>query len=179
MTQSAKIVVSMRDRFMEISGSEEFVREQLKKFDDLIIKHLSNIPIYEQPSIPSSPQPAPEEGAQDDAWKAVSYHNVIAFDRDGIKILKNVPGKSGAEKAVNAALVYLYAKNVKGQEEALFKEIRELCKDHGCLDSANFASNLKSEKQYFIIGGSGKKQTAKLTQPGKTKAAALVEELNS
>ncbi|MEE8121879.1 MAG: hypothetical protein V3T55_10140, partial [Anaerolineales bacterium] len=87
--------------------------------------------------------------------------------------------KSGAEKAVNAALVYLYAKNVKGQEEALFKEIRELCKDHGCLDSANFASNLKSEKRYFIIGGSGKKQTAKLTQPGKTKAAALVEELNS
>jgi len=179
MTQSAKIVFSLRDGVLEISGSEEFVRDQLTKFDDLIIKHLSNIPITAQPSIPSPPQPAPEEGAQGDTWKSVSYHNVIAFDRDGIKILKNIPGKSGSEKAVNAALVYLYAKNVKGQEEALFKEIRELCKDHGCLDSANFASNLKSEKQYFIIGGSGKKQTAKLTRPGKTKAAALVEELNS
>ncbi len=112
MTESAKIVVSMRDGVLEISGSEEFVRDQLKHFNDLIIKHLFNMPITEQPSLPSSPQPAPEEGAQDDAWKAVSYHHVIAFDRDGIKILKNIPGKSGAEKAVNAALVYLYAINV-------------------------------------------------------------------
>ncbi len=66
MTQSAKIVVSMRDGVLEISGSEDFVRDQLKMFDDLIIKHLSNMPISAQPSIPSSPQPAPEEGAQDD-----------------------------------------------------------------------------------------------------------------
>jgi len=92
MTQSAKIVVSLRDGVPEISGSEDFVRDQLKKFDDLIIKHLSNMPISAQLSIPSSPQPEPEEGAQDDAWKAVSYHHVIAFDRDSIKILKNIPG---------------------------------------------------------------------------------------
>ncbi len=85
MTQSAKIVVSIRDGVLEISGSEEFVREQLKKFDDLIIKHLSNMSTLAQPSIPSSPQPAPEEGAQDNAWKAVSYHNVMAFDRDGLR----------------------------------------------------------------------------------------------
>jgi len=168
MTQSAKIVVSVRDGLLEISGSEDFVREQLGKFNDLIMKHLSNML-----------KSALEQEVQGDAWKSVSYHHVIAFEGDEIRILKNIPGKSGAEKAVNAALLYLYAKNVKGQEEALFKEIRELCQGHGCLDSANFASNLKSEKQYFIIGGSGKKQTAKLTQPGKMKAAALVNELNS
>ncbi len=179
MTQSAKIVVSVRDGLIEISGSEDFVRDQLEKFDDLIMKHLSNMLNSAQPSIFPSPQAALEQEVQGDAWKSVSYYNVIAFEGDEIKILKNIPGKSGAEKAVNAALLYLYAKNVKGQEEALFKEIRELCKGHGCLDSANFASNLKSEKQYFIIGGSGKKQTAKLTQPGKMKAAALVGQLNS
>ncbi|MDA2928900.1 hypothetical protein MYX84_02955 [Acidobacteria bacterium AH-259-O06] len=179
MTQSAKIVVSVRDGLLEISGSEDFVRDQLENFNDLIMKHLYNMLKSAQPSIFPSPQPALEQEVQGDAWKSVSYHKVIAFEGDEIKILKNIPGKSEAEKAVNAALLYLYAKNVKGQEEALFKEIRELCKSHGCLDSANFASNLKSEKQYFIIGGSGKKQTAKLTQPGKTKAAALVGQLNS
>ncbi len=179
MTQSAKIVVSVRDGLLEISGSEDFVRDQLGKFNDSIMKHLSNMLKFAQPSIFSSPPPALDQEVQGDAWKAVSYHNVIAFEGDEIRILKNIPGKSEAEKAVNAALLYLYAKNVKGQEEALFKEIRELCQGHGCLDSANFASNLKSEKRYFIIGGSGKKQTAKLTQPGKTKAAALVNELNS
>ena len=179
MTQSAEIVVSVRDGLIEISGSEDFVRDQLEKFDDLIMKHLSSMLNFSQPSIFPSPQPALDQEVQGDAWKSVSYHNVIAFEGNKIEILKNIPGKSGAEKAVNAALLYLYAKNVKGQEDALFKEIRELCKGHGCLDSANFASNLKSEKQYFIIGGSGKKQTAKLTQPGKTKAAALVGQLNS
>ena len=70
---------------LEEQGSKCNVTEQ--KFDDIIIKHLSNMPISEQPSIPSSPQPAPVEGAKDNAWKAVSNHHVLTFDRDGIKIL--------------------------------------------------------------------------------------------
>jgi hypothetical protein len=40
------------------------------------------------------------------------------------------------------------------------------------------AANLKAEKGTFILGGSGKKQTLKLTVPGMKAAARLVDELN-
>jgi hypothetical protein len=104
---------------------------------------------------------------------------VIAYDGDKIQILKDIPGKNKAKKTVNAALIYLHAKGLKGEEIASFKEVNKICEAHACLDSANFATTLKKQKKLFLVDGTGKSQTLKLTHPGKEQAAALVVELNT
>jgi len=108
----------------------------------------------------------------------VQYQNVIAFDGDDIKILKNISSKKKAEKAVSLALMYLFAKSLKKIEEVPVSEIREVCKSHAAFDSANFSTHLKGAKQHIILKGSGKSRIAKLTVPGVEEAKSIIAELN-
>ncbi len=61
MTQSATIAVYVGDWLLKISGSEEFVHDQLDTFSNLIVKHLYNML-----------KSALEQEVQGDAWKSVS-----------------------------------------------------------------------------------------------------------
>ena len=114
----------------------------------------------------------------DDSGHRGEYPNVIGYDGDEVKILRELPGATKKEKQVNAALLVLFAKLRKGAEAVLTSEIRKVCADHGVLDEKNFASHLKTNRTLFMLSGKTSDKTAKLTVPGKKKAMELVQELN-
>ncbi len=178
MDEQARVNVSLREGKIEISGSEAFVKEQLDRFQEVIDGKLSSLPAAAPPMDAMPPQQKAVQGAQASA-DANPYPNVIALEDDGVKILKSIPGSKKADKMVNAALLYLVGLGLKGETSASCADIRELCKHHSCLDSPNFAKAMKGAKQYLILSGTGKNQTAKLTHPGQTKANELAAELNA
>lgn len=179
MQEKARISVSLREGKIEIEGTEAFVKEQLARFQDLIdgkLSALSASPL--PPASPGTPvvgpgippPPAPQDNP---------YPNVIAIEENEIKILKAIPGKNNAEKSVNVALLFLIGAGLKGETTVPFSEIREACKYHSCLDARNFSATMNRTKEFFIVSGSGKSQTAKLSHPGSTKANELATELNA
>lgn len=91
----------------------------------------------------------------------------------------DLPGKSTAEKMVSAALLLTYANFLQGVESTSLDAIRDVCKAHGCLDSSNFSKRLHAEKDAFIFGGTPRKQTVKLTVPGRRRAEQMARELNT
>ena len=56
-------------------------------------------------------------------------------------------------------------------------EIREICKEFGKYDQANFGSTLKSMDRVFSISGSGRDRKVKMTRAGWEHVADLVSEL--
>jgi hypothetical protein len=177
MEHEARISVSLREGKIEICGSEKFVKEQLDRFQDLIDGKLSALPATPPATVPSHSSVGNTATACSNQEN--TYPNVIAIEDDEVRILKTIPGKNKAEKMVNVALLYLVGAGIKGDAITPFSKIRETCKHHSCLDAPNFSKALKAAKEWFIISGTGKSQTAKLTHPGNTKAHELANELNS
>jgi len=180
MEEKAKVSISFTKGELEIIGSENFVKEQLDRFKDLISMKLSAVPAT--PAIlqaSTSMLKSSEEKAQQLPSNGENpYPKVIALEDGQIKLLK-ISGKEKPEKTINVAMLYLLAKTLMSEKIAYFKEIRGACKIHACLDPNNFSTILKKDKQIFIFSGSGKSQTAKLTQPGLTKAKELAKKLNA
>lgn len=180
MEEKAKVSISFTKGELEITGSETFVKEQLDRFKDLINLKLSAVPATS--AIPQSSKsmikPSEDKVQQLPSNKENSYPKVIALEDGQIRLLQ-ISGKRRPEKIINVALLCLLAKFFTGDKIASFKEIRDVCKIHACLDEANFAKILKKDKRLFIINGSGKNQTASLTQPGFTAAKELAEKINA
>ena len=179
---AAKIRVSLREGLLEIEGSEEFVSKQIENLKDVITK----LPLpHQSPTAPVTPPVIPEtgnRGAGADTPKstedAAKYDSVISVAGGIVKVLKDIPGNSKAEKTVNAALLYLFGKNLLSQEQAPFSEIRQVCKEHACLDGANFAGAIKNQKEWFIVTGGRKSEVAQLTKPGRKQAQSVIDSLN-
>lgn len=180
MEEKAKVSISLTKGELEIIGSENFVKEQLDRFKDLINMKLSAVPVTPaiSQSSTSTPKSSEDKVQQLPSTRENPYPKVIALEEDQVRLLK-IFGKNKPEKTINVALLYLLAKSLTGDEIASFSEIRGVCENHACLDSSNFARTLKKDKQVFIIDGSGKSQTAKLTQPGLKKAKELAGKLNA
>lgn len=180
MEEKAKVSISFTKGELEITGSENFVKEQLDRFKDLINVRLSAVPVtpaISQSSI-STPKPSEDKVQQLPPTGENPYPKVIELYDGQIKLIK-ISGKEKPEKTINVALLYLLAKSLTEDKIARFSEIRGVCKHHACLDPKNFATILKRAKQLFIFDGSGKNQTARLTQPGLIKAKELAEKLNA
>jgi len=79
---------------------------------------------------------------------------------------------------INLVLIYLWIKHRLNVLDVSFSELREICELHGEIDKPNFAKYMRLNRKYFIIGGTGKNQTAKLIRPGIKEAENLIEELN-
>jgi hypothetical protein len=175
----AKIRISMIQGTFELEGSEAFVSAQIEKFADVIKASLSApypTPVNPNPGsgIPSNPMIATFPTTPQDLAE------VFAANENGVQILKDVPGDSKPEKTVNAAKLYLFGlQALKQRDTALFEEIKSVCKIHGFYDSGNMAAYLKDDQESFIFGGSGKKQTLKLTVPGTKSAGKLIEGLKA
>jgi hypothetical protein len=173
----AKISISLADGTFEFEGSETFVSTQIERFAEAIQANL-RVPQQQMKMRAPGGGAPPQEGDVSPPATPPKLDEIFAPTETGVQILKDVPGNSVAEKTVNAAKLYLYGLNeLKQKDTALFEEIAAVCKTHGFHDSANMASNLKAERGTFIPGGSGKKQTLKLTVPGMKAAAKLVDEL--
>jgi len=180
MEEKAKVSISFTKGELEIIGSENFVKEQLDRFKDLINVRLSAVPVTPAISQTSTStlKPSKEKVQQLPSNGENPYPKVIALEEGQIRLLK-ISGKDKAEKTINIALLYLLAKTLTGEKNANFNEIRGVCKNHACLDSGNFAKTLKNKKQAFIIDGSSRNRTAKLSQPGLTEAKELAKKLNA
>jgi hypothetical protein len=168
----AKIILSIKDGTFEIEGPESFVSAQLKAFEDIIRKVLS-----EQIKAGVS-MPKQLEEAKAVSPKAGDYSSVFEVHEGKVKVITNIPGASKKEKTINAAFLCLFGSSLEGLDTVSYDDIRDICKDHGFYDSNNFSKFLKSEKALVISGPRGK-QIVKLTVPGKRRAEELVLQLAS
>jgi hypothetical protein len=179
---AAKIRFSLREGLLEIEGSEEFVSKQIENFKDIIVQlpssHQAPIPPAAPPVIPQTDNGQAVTDVPKPTEDAAKYENVISVAGGIVKVLKDIPGNGKAEKTVNAGLLYLFGKNLLSQEQAAFTEIRHVCKEHACLDGANFAGTIKGQKQWFIVTGGRKSEVAQLTKPGKKQAQTLADSLD-
>jgi hypothetical protein len=174
--QQAKISISFKDGLLEISGSENFVSEQIKFFKDIIGEQFQQLPKRKRE------EKGGDSNNQNDGQissQLQDYQDVLAEHEGKIKILKQVIGKNKQEKSVNTALIYLWAKDKLGSSDVPYQEIREACEHQGCLDSPNFSAHIKSAKSYILVSGKGKSQSAKLSIPGKSQAIQLIQSLQT
>lgn len=178
MEDKARVIISLSEGKIDVSGSEKFVREQLDRFKDLIDKKLSAVPVQTPQAQINTQTPSISVSQPPKATEEVEYSNVIDEHDGEIKILK-ITGDNNREKTTNIALLYLFAKKQKGEDTATFEDIRKICKEHACFDQANFSTIIKSNKKFFITGGSKRKYNAKLTAPGLREAKSLAKELNT
>jgi hypothetical protein len=76
------------------------------------------------------------------------------------------------------ALLIAAARQAAGLEEwTPTTAIREVCRDYGKFDSANFASTLRTMGDVFNFRGRGHQLEVRLTRPGYERAAQLIQEL--
>lgn len=73
----------------------------------------------------------------------------------------------------------MWGKYLQGSEDITFKELRIACEEYGAVDKAHFASTIKKQKKIFLVNGTGRNLSLKLTGIGLRRAQKLVEELNS
>ncbi len=177
-TKPARIRLSMHEGVLEIEGSEEFVSQQVESLKHLILKVQPLAPIHSATGTKKDTK-AGEPEAVSTGTIGRDYESIFSLDEGVVKIIKSIPGSNKAKQVANAAILYLFGKSLVDQQDASFKELRQLCRDHGCLDENNFSATLKGQKQYLVISGTGKSQKAKLTMPGKRQAQVLIQSLDA
>jgi hypothetical protein len=175
----AKVRVSLKDGLIEIEGDELFVEKQLDAFGELIRAALSRTP--KAPLAPDD-EPAADKNIKSPAARQPdknSYPYVFDFTDDKVTVvIERIPGETDKDKMVNASLLCIFGHEALGQQEVSFDALKELCEQHKCLITAKFSQYLKEEGRYFLFGGTPRKQTAKLSVPGRDKAKTLAAELN-
>ena len=187
----AKVRVSLSDGVLEFEGSESFVTSQVEKFTKIIQSALAG----EQPIVDDAAggggggtSAAGGNSAGGDTQPAASappppgadLKDIFEATDTGVQILRPVPGSNKAEKAVNGAKLYLFGlQALKQRDTALFAEIKNVCKAHGCYDSHNMATYLKGDQASFVFGGQGKSQTLKLSAPGLHETGELIARIRA
>lgn len=183
----AKLHLSLEDGVFEISGSELFVSQQIENFKEIILEALQNrkseSPDAEDPAVriePPAADPISEGEKSEHGFDNKSFPRVLHIEGKEVKIIKKMPGSTNAKKSVNTALAYLWGMRSVGVEGISYQDIRDLCQQQGCLDSANFAASMKNAREYIIIEGKkgSSAKTCKLTLPGVERAEELLEDLN-
>jgi hypothetical protein len=179
MSEQARIALTIRGNTFEISGPENFVTAQVEAFRAAILSALNGAADAPKEKSPAEKQ-LPPAAPHNNQTSKQTYPNVLHIEGDKVQILKSVPGTTTSKKAINTALLYLWAKRESGTGSVPFSEIRDLCEGHGCLDSPNFNVSMKNAKSWFVVEGikHSKSKTCKLTVPGVEKAEELLKELN-
>ncbi|AZZ94462.1 hypothetical protein EUZ85_28625 [Hahella sp. KA22] len=183
----AKLHLSLEDGVFEISGSELFVSQQIENFKDIILESLHSRKHYTietnqltKESAPPAAEPLAEGAKSEHGFDKKSFPRVLHIEGKNVRIIKKMPGSTSSKKSINTALAYLWGKRSVGEEGISYQEIRDLCQQQGCLDSANFSATIKGAREYIIIEGKkgSSAQTCKLTLPGVERAEELLEDLN-
>ena len=161
----ARVRVSLTDGVIEFEGSETFVASLVDKFGGVIRTALGGeqLDVNEEPA--ASAPPAPDD----------SLGDIFAETDDGVQVLKLLPRANKASRTVMLAKLYLYGlRKLKQRDTAMFGEIAQVCRAHGCFNSHNMAAYLKADRESFIFGGKAKRQTLKLSGPGMEGTEALI-----
>jgi hypothetical protein len=169
----ARVKVSVADgTTIEIEGTDAFVTAQLEKFGESIRAGLAGKSHRAAPISHKGVEAAaaPAAGPAADPLAAI-------FDMTdkGLTILVDIPGKSDAEKTVNAArLLAHWMMKFRNRNFVFFREVKAVCRAHRCYDSKNMATVLRRRRSTFVFGGSGQKQTLSLTEAGTKEAERLI-----
>ena len=189
MDERSRFKFSAAERTIEIEGSEAFVSQQIAEMKEVISFFIS-----QDPAPPSSAQPivtvtdVKTTETITASISQISDRQIVGIDAfpntfdslDGaVKLIAEIPGDNKKMSTRNAALMYGYACSLQGKDTFPSDEVREICINHGFLDSANFARSF-DDKKLFIIGGvKGGKKTLKLTMAAKKLASQLIEEIEA
>ena len=171
----SRVTVSFNEGRLEIEGPESFVEKQVDRFATLIEAGFGKV-LRQAPA--KTPNDDTGNSGKGNPTALSKYENLFDMAGDKVKILADLPGSTKADQSVNAALLLTLGYALLGTESTAFEEIRETCQHHGCLDSKHFAETLKAEKDAFVFEGTPKKQTARLTVPGRRRAETLAAQLN-
>lgn len=144
---------------IEISGNEEFVKNQYQGF-------VNEYGLYIKTSANSSSANvvASEPTAVSASIGGSGIENLFSFEDDGaVTINMAVSGNNKAEKIKNVALLIGYARKDDWIPTSV---IAKECKRQGCWDSGNFASYVKQCEPLIMIRGKGSNKCIKITVSG-------------
>jgi len=180
---------------IEISGSQEFVEQQLENFKTLIESSYDKI--LNKPSSPnlldqnvnkkklllsdhnvSIQESIDADYIEVDHSGEVDHENVYVIDGSTFQLMVDAPGNTVSAQIVAITLIFMYAKLKSGIDTVTFSEIKGACVNHGAFDSKNFARIMDNNKKYFLIMGEAKNKTFKLIRPGIKEAEKLIQQLN-
>lgn len=178
---SATFEISVSEGSIRISGSETFVSLHLKELSSVLDQLFA---AYGQTrraplaSTANTPPPADDEARPGSGIEA--YPNVFAREGDQLKVTKVIPGSSTAEKAKLLTHIYLYGKHLLSQEPTKGDELRDVLRDHGCLDTGNYAKQMRADKENVIVTQTGPKTLFyKLSVPARERTKSFLASLNS
>ena len=163
--ENARVIIPLKHGPLEISGSEDFIRQQLDRFEALIIGVEG----------PSSPGAKPGEAVNTKPLSGKKLDLVLHLDpaEKTVKVLSTMPARTTKERVAQMVVLYLYGLQQLGDSDgAAISALREECRRHGLFDT-NFAAHLKALKQHTVL----KNDKYTLTVPGRTEAERLIQEL--
>jgi len=179
----ARMSVVLGNCSLEVSGSEDFVREQVQWFSTISSSRTDSKsdPTTE---VRQTVEQTPDITNPPAQMSRIPPHNpfprVFHFGPDGIQLLprKAPGGKTKQNQMRSIALLYLLARNIQGADNAEWSEIRSSCETYRCLDPENF-SKVLADPSRFVVSKKGGLRIVSLTNPGLEEAEKLATELNS
>jgi hypothetical protein len=185
----AKITIALNEGKFEISGSELFVTQQIENFKSVIERTLTDFDNQEK-EVESKPiengtNHTSKEKAVDEIESSgdisETHPDIYAIDNEKINIICDIPGSTDSKKTLNASLLFAYGQKTQGISETVVEDIRNICKIHACLDSANFSTHIKAgNPKLYIDKGSGKAtRTITITRPGEKAAKELIKTIEA
>jgi len=176
--EKAKIIISVSEGKFEISGSENFVSEQIENFKELITNSVTQLHsqsskshkiVTEKIKEKSVPNLTKENGVD-------NYSNIYQSDGESLHLICDLPNDSKQQQTQSITLLYAYGQQLLGNNKANIEEIRSICSKYSCLDKSNFAFHIKKgDPKYYISKGDGKNRTIELTRPGEKRAKEIIE----
>ena len=96
-----------------------------------------------------------------------------------MSLLLRVDGRSKADRAIRATVVYCYImERGFGQRDVDSEELRRLCKEQKAFDPANFARTLRESSWLFVVGEPRRKKwKCRLSVEGEEQAKNILQEL--
>jgi len=181
MTEKAKFKYSAHEGMLELEGSEEFITKHFESLTDIVRVISRHITIEQKTEIISTDisgdqitMETPQLSTVTQKENLSSYPKTFSEINGKLKIVSEIPGNSLKSKMVNTAILYCYGSKLLGDDQVSSKEIRLICEEHGCLDSANFATALKDKTIFLSDGVKGGNKDVKLTFQGEKKAKELL-----
>lgn len=187
MTDRAKFRYSAHEGVLEIEGSETFVSKHFEGLTD-IVRIMARHTVVEQKSESSAETGSSSPGALADSTQdanvpvaqtlqqenILTYPHIYSEINGKLKLTTDIRGESARTKQTSAAVLYCYGASLMGDEQVTSKDIREICEEHGILDS-NFAKIFDDKTMFLSDGIKGGTKHIKLTYQGKKKAKELLE----
>lgn len=182
--QKAKFRYSAIEGVIELEGSESFISSHMETLTDLVRVVSRHAPIPTKSEKQTTLPLETEEGIDSSSTGNGSSQGGIGLHpkiysqiNEKLKIISKVPGSTKREKSINAALLYCYGAELMGDEQVPSSEIRNVCEEHGFLDSTNFSKIFDDNTTFLLDGKKGGNKQVKLTFNGREKAQALIKEL--